>query len=263
MCALQALDKGTLSGIPFAKVLYATGATIPWVPLWFLPHLFLASAFATVAVTALKRHRPLLGLLAFGLLGLGAQVLIGLPLLITALPFPIPLTTGLPWSIDLLPLTAGYVLVGYWMRDYLPRLTTSRVAIACSALTFLALHVGYNEAMDLNRRAYGDLFISTVQALAGIHLTCSVASLLTNGRLPGRILAYIGSNSLAILIFHVVIQDATFNALAPLISSPTSRGLLSFLVASAAPPAYPGARPAGWPPQRTPVLDLPPGCGEA
>jgi fucose 4-O-acetylase-like acetyltransferase len=51
----------------FAKVIYGTGGTIPWVPLWFLPHLFLISVISIIIIKSIEdfseKYLPLISVL--------------------------------------------------------------------------------------------------------------------------------------------------------------------------------------------------------
>jgi fucose 4-O-acetylase-like acetyltransferase len=67
--------------------------------------------------------------------------------------------------------------------------------------------------MDLNERVYGSMIVSTIQALAGIYITFSLASLLQNFPSLKKPLAYLGSGTLFVLIFHDPLQTTAFDAL--------------------------------------------------
>src|SRR5262245_29203301 len=103
-------------------VLYGTGHTIRFVPLWFLPCLFLVSVSTAALLGALRtalpledfeRWRPrLLGGVAILALFGGAGVLVSgvfaQPPFTDAIGRPI----GLPWSLDLLPFALAIFVAG-------------------------------------------------------------------------------------------------------------------------------------------------------
>jgi fucose 4-O-acetylase-like acetyltransferase len=59
-------------------------------------------------------------------------------------------------------------------------------------------------------RVYGRFLISTAQALAGAYIVLKVSLLLARCNVIGNAIAYVGSGSLFILVFHKFIQDGTF-----------------------------------------------------
>jgi fucose 4-O-acetylase-like acetyltransferase len=91
---------------------------------------------------------------------------------------------------------------------------------------FAALHYFFDLAMDLNIRRYGALWrpflIVTAQAALGIYLCLGLAGVLARVEPLKQVLAYTGSGTLFILIFHIFFQWKTFNVLAPLIGQPAA-----------------------------------------
>lgn len=183
-----------------AGVLHGTGATIPWAPLWFLPHLF-AAALAALAVAKLAGGpRRELAAAAF-LLAAGAAAL-------ATGTAPI---RGLPWSLDLLPVTVGFVLVGHVLGPLLRGGLDTRWALA-AAVGFAALHIGSGATMDLNLRQYGSPAVATIEALLGVVLVLGVASTLAGGP-AGMVLAWLGARTMPVLLFHWFLLGAVFAAL--------------------------------------------------
>src|SRR6185369_14955458 len=95
------------------KALYAGPNTLEWVPLWFLPHLFLVSLFAFLLVKLIYGRLPHLWmrvLFLVAMLGLGVATM--------QLFWPVRFSLagrafefyGLPWSADLLLVTTAFFL---------------------------------------------------------------------------------------------------------------------------------------------------------
>ncbi len=205
-------------------MLYGTGNTIEWVPLWYLPHLFLAIILASLFLRLMRRLRP--GML---LPVLGMAVLLTLGIIVTQLfagmdvqqfeslnlvlgnrqgNFP-----GLPWSLDLVGISAAFIVFGYVMHEHVMRFRFQPWMFAIALLLFAALHFFFDETIDLNMRLYGNWWISTAQAVLGIYLVLSLSNCLQYAGSPGRALAYLGTSSLFIMIFHSWIEWKIFGML--------------------------------------------------
>ncbi|MDP1976226.1 acyltransferase family protein [Undibacterium sp.] len=206
-------------------MLYATGNTIEWVPLWYLPHLFLAMLLAwSVLHLANRVHAGLLLpvvcisiLLAAGIVvtricsQLDVQQFASLHLWLGNRQHDFP---GLPWSLDLIGISTAFILLGYVMHDYVMRFRFLPWAFIVALLLFAALHFFFDETIDLNMREYGTWWIATAQALLGIYLALSVSACLQYAGKLGKLLAYLGTSSLFIMIFHSWIEWKVFALLA-------------------------------------------------
>jgi fucose 4-O-acetylase-like acetyltransferase len=200
----------------FSAVFYGN-ANIPiWIPLWFLPHLFLLSLFAWLYLTLfqLEKQHPaiktilLLATLSAGYLTLRLFWNIEIPW--GGQEFKL---RGLPFSADLLLVTSFYFILGYLFREQIKQPKLNYKWSLLAAALFLGLHIATNFSMDLYLRRYGSLIISTLLALTGIYTTLSISKMIAGFKLLSRSLAYIGSNSLIILLFHNPIQRGLFSAL--------------------------------------------------
>ena len=182
-------------------ILYATGRTIDWGPLWFLPHLFLASFATLLVIKFIQSSRVQLIILV---LALACGVMILNP-------------TDLPWSLDLVPISSSFILAGYIARCLVKEMTFDLIYFLVAITIFVSLHFFFDVTLDLNLRLYGELFISTLQAFSGIYLCLSLSVLLANCKVLNEVLSYIGSGTLFILIFHTFFQGKTFNVISKFI----------------------------------------------
>jgi polysaccharide biosynthesis protein PslL len=212
----------------FGGVLYGTGSTVVWAPLWFLPCLFLSSILAWAIVRCCGRARFWCVSAALVLYGLGV-VLIGKlgPHSIEALNIvDSKASIGWPWSLDLVPITTPFMIVGYLMRDGI-RGGRFRLPIFVLALAgFVGLHMVFHQTMQLSERNFGQPVISTLQAGLGVYLCIAVSQALGRLSLPRTALAFIGARSLLVLIFHSCIQDWIFLSLSDQIANPYARAVL-------------------------------------
>jgi fucose 4-O-acetylase-like acetyltransferase len=194
-------------------IFYATGSTIEWVPLWFLPHLFIVSVVAFLIlrfVTSIRARIPL------AIASLGAGVFILNPV-------------DLPWSIDLLPISLSFLLTGYLCRNFVKSMPFNGSHLVLAVAAFSSLHFFYNETINLNFRHYGNFIVSTLQALLGIYICLSLSSLLTRWKFVSICIAYIGSGSLFILLFHSFFQGKIFNLVTKITGMPLLAALTGLI----------------------------------
>ncbi|MEI6110047.1 MAG: acyltransferase family protein [Cyanobium sp. ELA712] len=202
------------------KQLFAVGG-FPLLPLWFLPHLFAASISCFLILRCLKLARsstrhPI------HTMKRAAVALFAVAGLVAVLQHePISDRIGAwwaiarfywmqstPFSLDLLPLTLGFMLAGAgWAR--LPR--QQRVngwALSISLGLFCLFHYFSNASLDLNQRRYDSPLICTVEAFLGIYITLCLSRLLSKHSACAPALAYLGQSSLFIMMFHVIIMTS-------------------------------------------------------
>jgi fucose 4-O-acetylase-like acetyltransferase len=194
-------------------IFYGTGRTIDWVPLWFLPHLFVVSvvAFLTIRLVPSVQAQILLAIVS---LGVGVSILS---------------PADLPWSVDLLPVTLSFMLSGYLCRNIVKSMPLNGVHLALCIATFSSLHFFFDETINLNFRHYGNFTVSTLQATLGIYICLSLSSVLAHWKYVSKCMAYIGSGSLFILLFHSFFQSRMFNLVSKVIGIPLVAALASLV----------------------------------
>jgi fucose 4-O-acetylase-like acetyltransferase len=207
-------------------VVYGTGETIVWGALWFLPHLFLTSVISAFLVKAIKNRTR------YPVRWMEASVALLLSVGVYGISFFWdPLTApnkshsgvgglpGLPWSVDLIPISSAFFISGYLLRKEVKALTFNAVGLILSAAVFSLCHYIYDETIDLNLRIYGEPFVSTTQAVLGVYMTLGIAAFGVKFKPIAQPLAYIGSGSLFVLMFHMFIQGKAFDILFKINSS--------------------------------------------
>jgi polysaccharide biosynthesis protein PslL len=210
-------------------IIYGTGKTISWAPLWFLPHLAIASFCSLIAIKVVKQ-KSWLTFIATSLLLIGSHYinLFWQPSPINNVPIAINHLPGLPWSIDLLPITSAFIIFGYLLSNFVQKATFNLAGALTATGIFTLLHYYFNETMNLNERVYGHALISTLQATMGIYITISFAALIQKYPLLQKPLAYIGSGSLFLLIFHDTIQVNSFEIISKINGNQYFNALVSF-----------------------------------
>ncbi len=190
-------------------VLYGTGHTIALLPLWFLTHLWLLHLFATFFVRLIDLYRQpshvkasvIAMLLAMGTIAVHSY-------------WPVPLTllgdkiyTGLPFSMDLLPLSTGFFLLGFVLREQVLTFTPKASWVVLASVAFLLASMIFDPRMDMNNRVLQAPVFALVCAIAGIYLAMTICHLLCRVREFQRLFTYLGSMSLFVLIFHLYMQQ--------------------------------------------------------
>jgi fucose 4-O-acetylase-like acetyltransferase len=216
---VMALQKGgTLAALTeLGGTLYGAGHTIRFVPLWFLPCLFLVSMAAT---GALSGARNLMGAERFDrsqtrmLVGLAAVGLIGGALILASGTFTRPpyvdfkgRPIGLPWCLDLVPFTLAIFVLGTLASRsrFTLNLPLPWVVVPVSA-GVLALLVANDASLDLNYRRMSDGAAVFLAMAAGIVMVLALARLIVRVGWAARLFAYLGSASLVILMLHSPVQ---------------------------------------------------------
>jgi polysaccharide biosynthesis protein PslL len=219
IAVLLAAQSGDLDRVlsELRGVLYGTGHTIRFVPLWFLPCLFLVS-ISTVVVLGIARRslsleeferwRPRLlgGLVVTGLVG-GSLVLasgaFARPPFTDAIGRPL----GLPWSLDLLPFALAIFVAGVlFCRARIIRDCPMPAVVIAGTCAVLAFLVANGVSLDLNYRRMTSAWAVLAGVAAGIALVFALATLVARVPVMARVFAYLGSASLVILLFHAPLQ---------------------------------------------------------
>lgn len=208
----------------FYRSLYATPGYLiwEWLPLWYIPHLFVAlvlsKSILQITLRSKYREQWILGISITGLT-------IGIWITSTKfLSTPRP-----PFTSDVLPISVSIILFGFLLKE---KITSMKLnfALFISAVFFFSIsHFIYNETLDLSLRLYSHPVISTIQMILGIYIVLSASLLLNRSKLARRILVYIGSGSLFILLFHNFFQVRTYWILTNWGCFETSSYILGFI----------------------------------
>lgn len=222
-------------------MLYGNGATVPWMPLWFLTHLFAVYLFGWICcrLFSLPTQRPWIqGAFLIMLVWAGFEILdvfwrmppLGYTGVVALLDGPF-LMPGLPFSADLLPISGAFFLLGYFCRDEAKHLRIMPFWFAVALAAFVLLHWYFPSRIDLNMRRYDSLVVPTVTSLLAIYLVLSVARMLAGVAPVARLFSYIGSASLILLLFHTPVQIKSYALFTRFFGEAVYlNGVLSFVV---------------------------------
>jgi len=220
-------------------MLYGNGLTIPWEPLWFLTHLFIMSLAMWLLFFLFNRlelNETNKDLLMFVLFSAGVYV-IKFAWMKNIYIFNQEITVpGLPFSMDILPVTLFFFYLGYRFKDKAINFKPSPPGFLISFTVFAALHYFLNYTIDFNLRIYDNFFISTIESLCGIYIICSISYYTTSSSTTSKLLSLAGQSSLFILIFHGFIQRKSFSVFANTLGlNHEISAILSFVAAGIVP----------------------------
>ena len=218
------------------KALYAGPSTLEWVPLWFLPHLFLVNLVAFVLIKFVYDRLPYLWmriLLLAGMIWAGAAILptfLSLNFTVFNRPFEF---YGLPWSADLLLITVAFFVLGYEIRrtllDNPLRFRYFGWLLLAAIVLFVGLNIAFQSTIDFYIRSYGPVIVSTLEALSGSALILYLAKWLEKApALISAPLKYLGQASIVLLIFHYIPQEFLYGKLIDLHLGVLLSSLISF-----------------------------------
>ncbi|MBT3468581.1 MAG: acyltransferase family protein [Opitutae bacterium] len=201
-----------------------------WPPVWFLTSLFITqSCFSllqlkmvkTVMLTRIVIFTVFLFLGIYYLQHWGRNYVY-----IDNSPI-VPNETGLPWNFDLLPITLFYYWLGWEIRkwkSFEQFLTqgSGTITLLISGSLFgifhlLHIRVGHSEwLLDLNRRDYGHVVLTTLGAGIGIVMILALSGVIErySARFLRKPLITLGMQSLMILVFHYFFQQEVHRLLA-------------------------------------------------
>lgn len=184
-----------------------TGKLMPgWMfPMWFLTTLWalhmLASLFSHL--TGFQQWPANKQFLLIALLLSGGQISIDWlwmkPLTIAGYSVQLQ---GLPFNIELWPITAAFFLMGYVLRQEIKNKPPTVLQTLLAAAIFSACHALHHPRLNLFEHIYSDIITTTIAAISGAITVIGVAAMIARVQMPRRALTSIGKVNLYILMFH-------------------------------------------------------------
>jgi fucose 4-O-acetylase-like acetyltransferase len=199
--------------IRLLKSFYGTGEYAPWLPLWFLPHLFAVNLLAFFIV---RLKNTLIGNRPFYWLALLAMLAVGVWTIDWFSSFSLTLfgrtvkLYGLPFGADLLLVSAFFFLAGAESRSLISdNWLENRLVLMLAGIALVAASIFIPSRLDMASRVYPSFVINTLEALIGIWFVLAFSRQLElHFPRPARVFAYLGRISLVVLIFHYEIQGS-------------------------------------------------------
>lgn len=175
--------------------------------LWFFPVWVLACLATDVLISISGRQKKEKQTIIL-IMGMVALICIGFLL-------PHNDKYGDPWGIDIAFVAASFVILGFLIRKYFIKLSTSSLSLKLfvSAVTLLVFlftvqfsdsGIGY---VLMANGLYGNVLIFFLNAVLGSCFGISVAILISGLNCSKRILLYIGRNTFGIFLIHKPIVE--------------------------------------------------------
>ncbi len=215
-------------------IIYGSGPLIvEVVPLWFLPALYLTTLAAWALLSSGARWGIGQGTgIASRLVVLTILLAVGIAAM--RISHELPLETiafgvlgrhsppGLPFSLDLVPVSLFYFLVGYWWRKPIIDGRYRFWVTASGLLLALGFYVAADATVSFYGRYYGNAVAATLASAVGCYAVLGIGTLLSASPGLARLLSYFGRSTLVLLCFHVPAQKYLYQALVGTISLPVA-----------------------------------------
>lgn len=199
-----------------AGIIYGNGPTIRDVPMWYLTHLWALFVVACLLAqfTSMEERSPIAqAAIVFALFLFGAISVDWFwerPVFLGQFEAALP---GLPFSIDVLPVSLAFFLAGHFMnaqvRAFRPDLAL--VILAAAATWFVAMNT--DAYINLNERLFREPLLATLAAFVGIYLMLALSYWFSKVNLLRRLILPFGVSSLFILIFHGPVANRSLQAM--------------------------------------------------
>lgn len=189
------------------EILYGVGDTIkwPWSPLWFLPHLWLLfmSSYFLIRSNLYKKDSKYHNVPLFVFLLFAGNLITRTSPNQDYFTFGSYVEAyGLPFSAEILPISLIFFLLGHTYRKKVKSFTPSFLIFPLCFAIFVISHLYFDIYVDLNHRVYRNVLTALLVANCGIYFSLSISYFINRINPIANIMAYIGSRSLFVLLFH-------------------------------------------------------------
>ncbi len=201
-------------------MLYGNGATIEWLPMWFLTHLFAVSCFVCILLKITRAHNRIL---AYKVMVVSILIVVGAICIDLFSSVRIQLfgkdvmLPGLPFSFDLIFLTSAFFVAGIFLRQIIADFRPSTVMFIGAFISLLAIITLTDARLGLNSRILVAPPAVFVGAVCGIYVVLSISIYLRQIDYIGDVFISLGQASLYILIFHAFVGGVVYNYLSPVV----------------------------------------------
>lgn len=192
---------------------------------WFLVVLFVARILFNIAATAAQRSKKPLAVL--GILSLTSL----------ALGYSLGARLGiyLPFSFDIALVAIFFMYVGYAAKqlDLFSKIKSKWLALPISVLLWLV--ASSNSSLELATRAYHNVALALIAAIAGTLSVCLAAAVLSKASHPAisysikKPLLFYGREGMAVYCMHALDWWIAWSSLPFLVGMPFSNGIASIV----------------------------------
>ena len=192
---------------------------------WFLVVLFFARILFNIAATAAQRSKKPLAVLGI------------LSLISLALGYSLGARLGiyLPFSFDIALVAIFFMYVGYAAKqlDLFSKIESKWLALPISVLLWLV--ASSNSSLELATRAYHNVALALIAAIAGTLSVCLAAAVLSKASHPAisysikKPLLFYGREGMAVYCMHALDWWIAWSSLPFLVGMPFSNGIASIV----------------------------------
>lgn len=197
-------------------ILYGNGANIEWPALWFLTHLFAVYCFAyfIFRFTGIQDRRLAVKYILIAvMLAIGSQWIDAFWNVKIMLFGKIMNLPGLPFSCDLVFISAAFFISGAFLKEWIVNFTPNSYVFYTSILIFIVIAALTDAHINLNEREFINPLFATIGAVCGIYFVISISVYFSRIRLLRNVFLEYGRASLFILIFHMFIGRIVYKVL--------------------------------------------------
>ena len=201
------------------NILYGSGGTVSWTPLWFLSHIFVVFVVAwclnyfVLRKFAKNSYKWILLLVIFWVGASNIALFADNELTDALFSSHTQLVRGLPFNFDIVLVTMPIFLAGHLLSDRCLNFKPEWLMAILMLIIFITLHYTFDETLELNGRQFGNFIVCTAQIISGIYLAFSLGYLLQFVTVVSKVLQYLGGATLYLLIFHFVPQHIVTGSL--------------------------------------------------
>lgn len=194
----------------FVGIVYGIGYSIgfPWIPLWYLTHLWLLFLVSWL-VLRFTKFQDLEPKLRFALIVL--VLLLGLKSLVWIQNTELSIAgtairvKGLPFSVDIILISSAFFLLGASLRQQVLNFEPKTTILVLCMLIMVMASIHFSPRLDLNRRLVQQVLVTSVTTFSGLYLALSVAYLINRYHVISKVFSSLGEMSLFVLLFHMII----------------------------------------------------------
>jgi len=213
-------------------IVYGSGETIRWRPLWFLTHLW--SLFVVTYLVFFYTKLPTKSnfikisfvILLFVVGSFSVDMFYHKPISIFGNTIELP---GLPFSMDIILLSMAFFVSGSFLSQKVKKFKPKSGILLITIFIFIAIYNNTEASINFFERNYPEPIFATLAAFLGIYIVLALSYYMSKSKFITTILTTFGAASLFILIFHSFISIKTYIIFSNLSDSILLSAILSFL----------------------------------
>lgn len=201
--------------IDLIGIFYGVGNTIKWAALWFLAHLFALQCFCYIFYRTTGFDRlpyQVKCIFIAALLFAGASIISTFASVEVRAFNKIFKPVGLPFSLDLIPISAAFLMAGKMLREQVLNFTPQITSVCLAMLAFFGVAFFTNAHIDLSNRIIREPIHFVIGSISGIYLCVVLAWVISKTRVIKKPFIWSGRAAIFLLLFHEEAHNKTGSA---------------------------------------------------